>query len=759
MWLKWLPWKFIVRRMARSKGFLDPIALLSYVRRFSQPSEVHEPIELLRAGVVLHARGLMNSRSIQQNLDWVWPMWVERQFNPHDVAFVPRAFSLTHINLTHRNWTAVGIPDYEAYPLVDPHGLVIPHYDGWSLDAWIVTREGRLIAPSKLPAVEQELNYEPNLAVVTRAEEDGFQIHSRVEMTLVDGQPVCRIVVAGRAPCDAWLVISARPYNPEGIDFIHEIELTGNRQGWLIDGKDEVRFSAPADLHSFSEYHAGDVSMHLTRPRDARRVVCNVGMATAAVLFQLAPETPRAITCDVPVRPENAPPLPPPPSAEQAWADSLAHACRLRHPDPQIQFLWDVHLRTLVQHAPGDVYPGPYTYKRFWFRDAAFMLHALACVGLDQRVERVLDRFPERQTPFGYFLSQEGEWDSNGEALWIMQRYCALTGRPPKRGWRTAIERGAHWIDRKRSREGESDPVHQGLFPPGFSAEHLGPNDYYYWDDFWGVAGLMAAAELMLAYGDEPQARQFERYALQFMQAIEHSLRLAAERLGRPAMPAAPDRRLDPGMIGCLVVGYPLQLWRGDDHRLLDTLDYLMSQCRVHGGFFQDMIHSGINPYLTLHMAQVLLRAGDGRFLELMKAVARLASPTGQWPEAIHPHTRGGCMGDGQHIWAAAEWIMLVRNCFLYEEPALNRLVLGAGIASEWLLAGEPLTFGPAPTPWGPVSIRVEPTDERVVVRWQARWRAEPPEIEVRLPEAPPLIAGAGVDHVELARNLAPTLS
>ena len=27
--------------------------------------------------------------------------------------------------------------------------------------------------------------------------------------------------------------------------------------------------------------------------------------------------------------------------------------------------------------------------------------------------------------------------------------------------------------------------------------EHLGPNDYYYWDDFWGVAGLQAAADWM----------------------------------------------------------------------------------------------------------------------------------------------------------------------------------------------------------------------------------------------------------------------
>src|SRR5690349_24829287 len=118
MWMRWLPWRFLVRRVARSQGFLDPINLLANLRRFSQPSEVMAPTELLRAGAVLQARGLINSQAIQHNLDWVWPYWVERQFDPRDPAFVPRAFNVTHINLTHRNWTAVGVPDSEELPIV-----------------------------------------------------------------------------------------------------------------------------------------------------------------------------------------------------------------------------------------------------------------------------------------------------------------------------------------------------------------------------------------------------------------------------------------------------------------------------------------------------------------------------------------------------------------------------------------------------------------------------------------------------------------
>jgi hypothetical protein len=53
---------------------------------------VQEPIELVRAGVVFHARGLINTKVFQYHLDWVWPYWVNRQFDPDDPSFLPRAF-------------------------------------------------------------------------------------------------------------------------------------------------------------------------------------------------------------------------------------------------------------------------------------------------------------------------------------------------------------------------------------------------------------------------------------------------------------------------------------------------------------------------------------------------------------------------------------------------------------------------------------------------------------------------------------------
>ena len=182
MWWRWFPWKQLVIRAAKARGFIDPVKLLSRLESFAQPIEVKEPLELLRAGMVLHARGLLNTGAIQHNMDWIWPFWVERQFNPKDDAFIPRAFSLTHINLTHRNWTAVGIPDFDELPIVDPRGLLTPFWDSWSLDVWMASEAGRRLIPSQMETADQHLDLNGGLAVITRFSCDGWILASRIEV-------------------------------------------------------------------------------------------------------------------------------------------------------------------------------------------------------------------------------------------------------------------------------------------------------------------------------------------------------------------------------------------------------------------------------------------------------------------------------------------------------------------------------------------------------------------------------------------------
>lgn len=773
-WKKLVPWKFFVRRFALRHGFLDPFVVLARLRHFAQPSEVGEPIELLRAGFAFHARGLLNTKAIQNNMDWIWPYWVRRQFDPKDPSFVPRAFSITHVNLSHRNWTAVGLPDSPYLPIVDPAGMVTPFFDGWSLDAWILDGDEKTsLLPSRLePAQRLEMG-EDGLAVITVTERDGFFLESRAEAAAAGGaegegrNPVLRLTYRARSDKPALLALAVRPVNPEGVASVREIALREDRQSLRVNGANSLRLSEKVDDFLVSDYRRGDV-FHLLLAQQAEEKPFlprergdgqagrklerdyardKVELATAAALFRLEPGRERQVALTVELSHDTVTGskiqtgFPPPPAvpahrSAPSWKEALAGGPALRLPDEKMVFLFDSAVRTLILHSWNEVVPGPYTYKRFWFRDAAFILDGLLALNMEERVGRTLASYPELQTATGYFLSQEGEWDSNGEALWIWEKYHAQTGIPVDRRHADAILRGARWIARKRIKN-QPGRLEQGLLPAGFSAEHLGVNDFYYWDDFWGVAGLEAAERMLRSLGMTTEAEECRREAERFDSAIRHSLERAFGSR-EPALPASPYRRMDAGAVGSLAVSYPLSLWDPRHPRLLGTAEWLHDNCLEGGGFFQDMIHSGINAYLTLHLAQVFLRAGDLRFGPLLRRVADLASPTGQWPEAIHPHTLGGCMGDGQHVWAAAEWVLMMRNLFLREEG--ETLILGSGLLSEWLVPGASLSFGPTLLRSGKVTVSFSvPSGGRVRAEWKGHFRARAPKIEIRLPGREPV--------------------
>jgi len=743
--LRWLPWRFFISQAARRTGFIDPITILTRLERFAQPAEVASPLELLRAGVVFHARGLINARVIQHNLDWVWPWWVERQFDPADESFIPRAFSITHVNLTHRNWVAIGQAGGQELPIVDPRGLVTPLLDGWSIDVWLQPETGGAWHfPSREGVVTQRLDLNGEPRVESCVAFSGGSVELILDTVRVGLEVELRGTIRCTGPVGGRLAVVLRPFNPEGISFLRSVDTEVRGNVWRINDGHELRFDPAPEEIRLSWYEAGDVAHQLDRaPGPERSVRCEQGMASAAALWRSRGVT--TVEFRVPLYRETPTPL----HRHRPWAELLGAAprCRLHHGN--FDTLFNAAVWSTLLLGRGEVWPGPSTYRRFWFRDACFMLHALLLLGFHHEVAEAIDAFPGRQRRDGYLLSQEGEWDSNGQVLWLINRYVELSGFLPKRGWLECVSRGARWIIRKRLSSLREGP-YAGLLPAGFSAEHLGPNDYYYWDDFWGVAGLRAAAALMRRVGRPAAAGEFDHEAGLFAADLERSLEHSIRTNRRGAIPAAPGRRLDSGAIGSLAGGYPLDLLSPRDPRLLATAGYLHEHCLVGGGFFQEMIHSGINPYLTLQLAQVFLQAGDPRFLPLVETVARLASPTGQWPEAIHPRTGGGCMGDGHHGWASAEWIVLIHRLFIQERG--QDLILGAGLVPELLPAGRTVQYGPASSTAGALSVSFEADIGEVRCAWQGEWRGMPPLLTIALPGTAPVRVDGGIGSCTITR-------
>ncbi|NDV61786.1 hypothetical protein G0Q06_04920 [Puniceicoccales bacterium CK1056] len=730
------PWRTLIRRIAHRKGFLDPFELLARLRRFSQPSEVQEPIELIRAGMVFHARGLVNTKVIQHNLDWIWPYWVVRQFSPEDPSFIPRAFSFSHVNLTHRNWTALGVPGCLELPIVDPRGLVTPHHDDWSVDHWFIPDQGPGLYPSTLEDAEQRLLMEERHTVETICSSKAARLVLRSEVNREEGTPVLRTSIQVTARQSGRLILSIRPCNPEGVQFIESVGFSND--GYRLDvGKSQhVQFARSPDELYTSNYEEGDVLRQIQSGLETHKCDCEAGLATAAAAYRINEGETQEFSYSIPIIEESSGSLlhkSPERTKASDWTPHMAGWAKLQVPSGRFVEIFESSKRTLALLSQTDILPGPYTYRRFWFRDACLIGNALLGLGQDETVRKSLSFFHNRQHLDGYFHSQEGEWDSNGQVLWLARQYELLSGNTGKSLDTGSILKAARWIDRKRRKTEHDAQPFRGLLPAGFSAEHLGPNDFYYWDDFWGAAGLRSAAAVLDARGESERAGEISSMASAFEKAILASIEThEPARVGK-AIPAAPTRRMDSGAIGSLVADYPLALSWVPRERILATAEWLKNHSFHKGTFFQNMIHSGMNAYLTLDIAQTFLRAGDPRYWQLVCATAEAASPTGKWPEAVHPNTMGGCMGDGEHAWAAAEWCQMMRALFI--DDSGHSLKIGQGLPAAWLGQEKPLSFGPTLTRWGPLSVDLRKSEGTWKIHVLAEWRGIPPEIEICLPE------------------------
>src|SRR5207249_3544163 len=83
------------------------------------------------------------------------------------------------------------------------------------------------------------------------------------------------------------------------------------------------------------------------------------------------------------------------------------------------------------------------------------------------------------------------------------------------------------------------DPALAGLLPASISAEHLGPFDYFYWDDFWSLKGLIDGATLLHALGDDDGATRAMQWAAQLRAAIDTSIHHTAVRLATDPIPGS----------------------------------------------------------------------------------------------------------------------------------------------------------------------------------------------------------------------------
>lgn len=730
----------------------------SAIRQFAQVSRLSSvdgrgfPRELFLLSAPMVARGLLNFAVLQMKRDWLFPFWVHSQLDPQNEAYTVRSQNPLMMNVTYRNWTALGSPSGYHEAIVDPRGLATPLPREWSLDTWLLCGDETLFPSHAVPR-EQDFDTQAP-AVETRFAQKGVELHlttfvatARRSLDVLFHRATVRNT--SEKATRVSLALAIRPFNPEGVAPIDRIDVAG--RVILVDKAVGVVLRENASRWIAGNEREGDSALLFQKGVHTvgrTSVTCGGGLANAAFVYDLELEagTERSVDCSVALAKESelravqSTPtwrvsLDRRRAAQRAlWNREQSLGATFEFSDARIQRVFDASKLSLLQFHDGDlITPGPFVYHHFWFRDAAVMLRALDVLGYSQRSRQVIEGFGKKQKGDGFFSGPDGEWDSNGAVLWTVHEHYRLTRSDLwlRRLW-PMLKKGGQWIMRMR-RKGEEKG--SGLMPPSLSAEHLGMVDQYYWDSFWCAAGIRSLASLAESLNKPDDAISFRREFEDFRSDLLSSMATAQARLGQPVVPASPRRGFDESAIGSICAVYPLDLFPGAAGPVASTVYSLIERFCNSKGFLHPIIHSGYNPYLTLQLAHACLFLDNvEKAWSVAETIFAQANSPFSFPEAIHPKTGGGSMGDGHHGWAAAEIVLFLRDCLLDDRGEDLSFLRGLG---PLLKKGQGLCVENAPTKFGTAGLKVEfETPQRILLTFRNVFheKSRPKGLVVHLP-------------------------
>ncbi|HUT82259.1 MAG TPA: hypothetical protein VMZ29_13740 [Candidatus Bathyarchaeia archaeon] len=638
--------------------------------------EIEVPKEIREIEALIFSRGRLNAQFFRGKTNlYVVPSWVSRMLSIDSSGVISLGHSSSFINSNYRNWVAFGGLDCYSEGIVTDKGLIVPQINGYGIllgaiiddKSYYCSKDGsnkQSLAEGYLPIIKNDWIIKNNeFQQIVFGDKLGSSEIGVVHFTKTKSK-------------NSNIVLSIRPFNQEGVTLIHSISYRPKDQSIIINKEQAIRVIQKPEKIVVANYSQhGDSAMKVIplamnlKGNDEISIACSVGLANLTLVF---PKEDQLIEAYFKMSKGN---LQSPPTREKIeiqWKEKISHGLALVTHEKEVDRLYKTSLSNLLLLVdPGTITPGPTEYHRFWCRDAAYLISALDRAGYHEYARDALNQFIARQRNDGFFYSHEGEFDSNGEGIWALSEHAKLTH---DLNWLESvyepIEKAAEWLvvtrnlEKKEAPKGDENFVN-GLLPPGFSAEHLGPCDYFYWDNFWGVTGLREAAYIARLLQKDAANRLKKEYEMYLLDLYASTSKLYEKY---DFLPVGPYRECDSAMIANLCAYHPTKLWDSTNEILMKTTKTIYDKFTFKGGFFHGVAWNCYGTYLTMHLAQVFHEANDQeKVFEIINWLVKNQSCPMGWAEGISPQTMQGGMGDSPHGWASADWIHLLRNLFCTE--------------------------------------------------------------------------------------------
>ncbi|WP_263409419.1 glucosidase family protein [Terriglobus tenax] len=345
-------------------------------------------------------------------------------------------------------------------------------------------------------------------------------------------------------------------------------------------------------------------------------------------------------------------------------------------------------------------------YHGFYLRDSADFVRMYDTSSYPEIGRQVLDFFATKQRENGNFLSQEGQYDGWGEALWTYGEHYRMThDKAFAAEVYPRILHAVQWLEGALQKEPlhimPSTDVRDNEFVPG----HL--TGY----NFLALNGLQSAQMFARELGHPDDEKRFHQLELNLRTAFMVQLRKASEAAGGKIPPS-----LDPGAGGTdwgnLLSVTPEEQLNPLDPMVTATLKD--TQSRYQEGimtYHQDGQGEYLHHYLTIkNTLTELVRGEDQQAIsELYAVLLHTSSTNAGFEYSIRPWGDRDFSGNlAPHGWFAAEYRNLLRNMMVRERG--NELHLLSAVSPEWIGEDKSIRVERAATYFGSVSFTLTGT-------------------------------------------------
>ncbi len=424
------------------------------------------------------------------------------------------------------------------------------------------------------------------------------------------------------------------------------------------------------------------------------------------------------------------------------------------------------------------IQPGPRRYTRSWIRDCVIMGAALAKAGVPAALHDFLTWYARFQREDGFVpcvVDRDGidwlvEHDSHGQFLWGIREVFRNSG---DRNFLLELlpyaQKAADYLIALRKERmtkeygAEERSVFYGLLPESASHEgYLAHPVHSYWDDFWGVRGLEAAADLAEAVGMSADAARWKQEAGCFQDDLLRSLDKVIANKKLAYIPGSVEwADFDPTATSNAIamLDFADALPEGPLHAMLET--YLDGFRRKHRGEMQWNNYTAYEIRIIGAFVRLGKREIANELLEFFLSDRR-PREWNQWPEITwRDPLSPGHLGDVPHTWIAAEYLLALASMVAAERESSASLVLASGMPWTWISEESGFSVSQLPTRYGPLDFRIHAISDDVIHIEIAETISLPPGglwITPPLPEGKRIVsvtsAGGDSNQCKISGNL-----